>query len=97
MNSATFESLYSAFSRPKGAAHLGGHPARAYDSGRCRRRQWLWAALKSTFSGAAMLLAMYLLGLVHGLRPLAVMPVVLLIGLAFAGLGLIWRPPWPRG
>jgi hypothetical protein len=44
-----------------------------------------------------MLLAMYLLGLVHGLRPLAVMPVVLLIGLAFAGLGLIWRPPWPRG
>jgi lipooligosaccharide transport system permease protein len=51
--------------------------------------EWVWAALKSTLSGAAMLLAMYLLGIVHGVRPLAVMPVVLLIGLSFSGLGLV--------
>jgi hypothetical protein len=51
--------------------------------------EWVWAGLKSTLSGAAMLLAMYLLGIVHGLAPLLVLPVVLLVGLAFAGLGLV--------
>jgi len=89
MNSATFEALYSAFSRLKvqrtweGILHAPMTPVDVVVG------EWLWAALKSTFSGAAMLLAMYLLGLVHGLRPLAVLPVVVLIGLAFAGLGLI--------
>jgi len=89
MNSATFESLYSAFSRLKiqrtweGILHA---PMTAAD---VVLGEWVWAALKSTLSGAAMLMAMYLLGIVHGLRPLTVMPVVLLIGLAFSGLGLI--------
>jgi len=89
MNSASFEALYSAFSRLKiqrtweGILHA---PMTATD---VVVGEWVWAALKSTLSGAAMLLAMYLLHIVHGLRPLAVLPVVLLIGLAFAGLGLI--------
>ena len=89
MNSATFEALYSAYSRLKiqrtweGILHA---PMAAAD---VVIGEWVWAALKSSMSGAAMLLAMYLLGLVHGLRPLAAMPVVLLIGLTFSGLGLI--------
>ena len=89
MNSATFEALYSAFSRLKiqrtweGILHA---PMTAAD---VVVGEWVWAALKATLSGAAMLLAMYLLGIVHGLRPLAVMPVVLLIGLSFASLGLV--------
>ena len=89
MNSATQEALYSAFSRLKlqrtweGILHA---PMTAAD---VVIGEWIWAALKATLSGAAMLLAMYLLGIAHGLRPLAVMPVVLLLGLAFSGLGLI--------
>jgi lipooligosaccharide transport system permease protein len=89
MNSATFEALYSAFSRLKvqrtweGILHA---PMTVTD---VVIGEWVWAALKSTLSGAAMLLAMYLLGIVHGLRPLTVMPLVLLIGLVFSGLGLV--------
>jgi lipooligosaccharide transport system permease protein len=89
MNSATFEALYSAFSRLKiqrtweGILHA---PMTAAD---VVIGEWVWAALKSVLSGAAMLLAMYLLGIAHGWRPLAAMPVVLLIGLAFSSLGLI--------
>jgi lipooligosaccharide transport system permease protein len=89
MNSATFEALYSAFSRLKiqrtweGILHA---PMTAAD---VVIGEWVWAALKSMLSGAAMLLAMYLLGIVHGWRPLTALPVVLLIGLAFSALGLI--------
>ena len=89
MNSASFEALYSAYSRLKTQRTWEGilqAPMTAVD---VVIGEWVWAALKATLSGAAMLLAMYLLGIVHGLRPLAVMPVVLLIGLVFSGLGLV--------
>ncbi len=89
MNSATFEALYSAFSRLKIQRTWEGILLAPMTAADVVIGEWVWAALKSTLSGAAMLLAMYLLGIVHGLRPLAVMPVVLLIGLAFSGLGLI--------
>jgi lipooligosaccharide transport system permease protein len=89
MNSATYESLYSAFSRLKvqrtweGILHA---PMTVTD---IVLGEWLWSGLKSTLSGVAMLLAMYLLGIVHGFAPLAVIPVILLVGLAFAGPGLV--------
>jgi lipooligosaccharide transport system permease protein len=89
MNSATFEALYSAFSRLKVQRTWEGILHAPMTAADVVIGEWVWAALKSTLSGVAMLLAMYLLGIVHGLRPLAVMPVVLLIGLAFSGLGLI--------
>jgi lipooligosaccharide transport system permease protein len=89
MNSATFEALYSAFSRLKVQRTWEGILHAPMTAADVVAGEWVWAALKSTMSGAAMLLAMYLLGIVHGLRPLAVMPVVLLIGLAFSGVGLI--------
>ena len=89
MNSATFEALYSAFSRLKVQRTWEGILHAPMTVADVVLGEWVWAALKSTMSGAAMLLAMYLLGIVHGLRPLAVMPVVLLIGLAFSGVGLI--------
>ena len=89
MNSATFEALYSAFSRLKVQRTWEGILHAPMTVADVVLGEWVWAALKSSMSGAAMLLAMYLLGLAHGLRPLAVMPVVLLIGLAFSGLGLI--------
>ena len=66
MNSATFEALYSAFSRLKmqrtweGILHAPMTPTDVVLG------EWLWAALKATLSGTAMLLAMYVLGIVHG-------------------------------
>ena len=89
MNSASFEALYSAFSRLKVQRTWEGILHAPMTAADVVIGEWVWAALKATLSGAAMLLAMYLLGIVHGLRPLTVMPVVLLIGLAFSGLGLI--------
>jgi lipooligosaccharide transport system permease protein len=89
MNSATYESLYSAFSRLKMQRTWEGILQAPMTPADVVLGEWVWAALKSTLSGAAMLLAMYLLGIAHGLTPLAVIPVVLLVGLAFAGYGLI--------
>ena len=89
MNSATFEALYSAFSRLKTQRTWEGILCAPMTAADVVIGEWLWAAIKATLSGTAMLLAMYLLGVVHGLRPLAVLPVILLIGLAFSGLGLI--------
>jgi lipooligosaccharide transport system permease protein len=51
--------------------------------------EWVWAALKAVLSGSAILLIMYALGIVHGFRPLMVLPVLLLLGLCVAGLALI--------
>ena len=89
MNSATFEALYSAFSRLKIQRTWEGILHAPMTTTDVVAGEWVWAALKSTLSGAAMLLAMYLLGIVHGWHPLTVLPVVLLIGLCFAGLGLV--------
>jgi lipooligosaccharide transport system permease protein len=49
----------------------------------------VWAASKAFLSGAAVLLVASALGLVASPLALWVLPVVLLTGLAFAGLGLI--------
>jgi lipooligosaccharide transport system permease protein len=89
LNSATAEALYSAFSRLKmqrtweGILHA---PMTVTD---IVVGEWIWAALKAVLSGAAILLIMYGLGLVSGWRPLAVLPVLLLLGLCVAGLALI--------
>jgi lipooligosaccharide transport system permease protein len=89
LNSATAEALYSAFSRLKmqrtweGILHA---PMTVTD---VVVGEWIWAALKALLSGTAILLIMYALGLVSGWRPLAVLPVLLLLGLCVAGLALI--------
>jgi len=48
----------------------------------------LWAASKSLLSGAAILLVTSVWGMTSGPTALLVLPVVLLAGLCFAGLGL---------
>ncbi len=49
----------------------------------------LWAATKSLMSGAAVLAVIWVLGLSHSLMSLWMIPLALLIGLAFAAIGLI--------
>lgn len=89
MNSASFEGLYSAFSRLKIQRTWEGILHAPMTSTDVVLGEWAWAGLKSVLSGAAILLVMYALGIVHGLAPLAVLPVLLLVGLAFGGLALV--------
>lgn len=89
MQSATFEGLYSAFSRLKMQRTWEGLLYAPMTVTDVVIGEWVWAGLKSTLAGAAILLVMYLLGAVHGLRPLLALPIVVLVGLAFSGAALV--------
>ena len=89
MNSATFEALYSGFSRM--------HHQRTWEAilntpvtlDDIVLSEILWAATKSLMSGLAVLLVIWILGLSHTLLSLWTIPLALLIGLCFAAIGLI--------
>jgi lipooligosaccharide transport system permease protein len=51
--------------------------------------EWVWAALKGVLSGVAILTVMAALGLVRSPMALWALPVMLLTGLAFAGIALV--------
>ena len=89
MNSASFEALYSGFSRM--------HEQRTWDAilntpvtlDDVVLAEILWSASKSLMAGAAVLLVIWLLGLSHTWLSLWTIPLALLVGLCFASLGLI--------
>jgi lipooligosaccharide transport system permease protein len=88
MMAASFESLYSAFSRM--------HVQRTWESllnaplllDDVLAAEWLWAAAKGCLSGLAIILVAFGLGVTREPTLLAVLPVVVLTGLAFGALGL---------
>ncbi len=89
MNAATFEALYSAFSRM--------HVQKTWDAilntplslDHVLTAELVWAASKGLLSGLAILLVIAALGLTTSPLALWVIPVILLTGLAFAAMGLI--------
>ncbi len=89
MNSASFEGLWSAFTRLKiqrtweSILHAPMTPADIVIG------EWVWIALKGALSGAAVLLVMTAFGLVESFAALWVLPILLLVGLAFGGVALI--------
>ncbi len=88
MYAATFESLFSAFSRmhiQKTWGAIVNAPMLLED---VLAGEWVWAATKSFAAGGCMLVVIGLLGYTSSLLALAVIPVLLLIGLAFAAMGL---------
>ena len=89
LNSASAEALYSAFSRLKVQRTWEGILHAPMTITDVVLGEWLWAALKATLSGLAILAIMYGLGIVHGLAPLAVLPVLPIVGLCFAGVALV--------
>ncbi len=89
MNSASFEALYSAFARLKIQRTWEGILHAPMTTDDIVLGEWLWAGCKALFSGSAILLVMYLFGIVHGIAPIAVLPVALLVGLSFAGIALV--------
>ena len=89
MMSATFEAMYSGFSRmhvQKTWEAIMNAPLTLDD---VLTGEAAWAASKSFMSGAAVLLVATALGLVQSLLALWVLPVMFITGLAFASLGLI--------
>lgn len=91
MYSAKFEALWGAFSRM--------HVQKTWDAilntplglADVVAGELFWAATKSLFSGAAILVVIAGLGLAHGPLALWALPAIVLTGLAFAALGLIWN------
>lgn len=89
MMSASFEAMYSAFSRM--------HVQKTWDAilnapltlDDVVLGELVWAASKSFLSGCAVLIVATALGLVPSPLALAVVPLIFLTGLAFAGPGLI--------
>jgi lipooligosaccharide transport system permease protein len=89
MNTASFEAMYSAFSRM--------HVQRTWDAiinapltlDDVVLGEWIWAASKSLLSGCAVLMVAAALGLVDSTAALLMIPVILLTGLVFSALGLI--------
>jgi lipooligosaccharide transport system permease protein len=89
MMTASFEAMYSAFSRM--------HVQRTWDAiinapltlDDVVLGELVWAASKSVLSGCAVLVVAAALGLVGSAMALLILPVILLTGLVFAGLGLI--------
>ena len=89
MFAATFESLYSAFSRmhvQKTWDAILNAPMSLVD---VVAGEWAWAATKSLAAGLCMLLVVSLFGFAASPLALAAVPVVALVGLAFAGIGLV--------
>lgn len=89
MNTATFEALYSVFSRmhvQKTWDAIMNAPVNLDD---IVLAEAMWAASKSFLSGVAILVVIWLLGLSHSPLTLWIVPLAFLIGLTFASLGLI--------
>ncbi len=90
MNSATFETLYSGFSRmhvQKTWEAILNTPLELDD---VLTGEWIWAASKSVLSGVAILVVIWALGLqANWLLTLWIIPLAFLIGLCFSGMGLV--------
>jgi lipooligosaccharide transport system permease protein len=88
MYAATFESLFSAFSRmhvQRTWEAIVNTPLTLED---VLTGEWVWAASKALAAGACMLIVVAAFGYARLPLALAVVPVALLVGLAFAALGL---------
>lgn len=91
MNAATFEALYSAFSRmhvQKTWEAILNTPLGLSD---VLLGELFWATTKSFLSGAAILVVVSVMGLTQGSLVLWALPAIVLTGLAFASLALIWN------
>ena len=91
MNAATFEALYSAFSRMHVQKTWDGilnAPVRLDD---VLLAEMLWAAFKSLFTVTAILGVMTALGIVQTWKILLAWPLLLVIGITFSCLALIFN------
>lgn len=88
MNTATFEGLYSAFTRMSHQQTYAAMLATPLQVDDILAGEMLWCASKSLISGLAILLVAAFFGAVQGPQALWAIPLIFLTGLAFAGPAL---------
>ncbi|HEY6898853.1 MAG TPA: ABC transporter permease [Rhodocyclaceae bacterium] len=89
MNAASFEALYSAFSRMQVQKTWDAILIAPVALEDVLAGEWVWAATRASLAGSAILLVMALLGFVHSALALWALPLIFVIGLCFSGMGLI--------
>jgi lipooligosaccharide transport system permease protein len=89
MNTASFEGMYSVFTRMVPQRTYDSMLATPLDVDDIIAGEMLWCATKSTISGSAILLVAALLGAVEDWRAIYAIPVMFMIGLCFAGPAII--------
>ncbi len=91
MNAASFEALYSAFSRMHVQKTWDGIMNAPVSLDNVVMAEMLWAGFKSLFSVTAILLVMLALGISHSPKLLAAWPVLLGVGITFSCIALIFN------
>ncbi|HRK37361.1 MAG TPA: ABC transporter permease [Burkholderiaceae bacterium] len=91
MNAATFEALYSAFSRMHVQKTWDGILNAPVLLDDVVLAEMLWAAFKSLFTVTAILGVMLALGISHSAKLLLVLPVLMLVGITFSCLALVFN------
>lgn len=91
MNAATFEALYSAFSRMHVQRTWDGILNAPVTLDDIVLAEMLWAAFKALFAASAILLVMLLLGIGHSPKLVLAWAVLALTGVTFASLALIFN------
>jgi lipooligosaccharide transport system permease protein len=89
MNAATFESLYSAFSRMHVQRTWDGIMNAPVALEDVMLGELSWAASKAFLSGLAIMVVVWIMGLAGGAQSVLILGVVILIGCAFSGIGLV--------
>ncbi|CAK0771376.1 Nodulation protein J [Gammaproteobacteria bacterium] len=89
MNTATFEGLYSAFTRLSSQQTWHAMLCTPLDVDDIVFGEAMWAATKGVMSGIAILIVMTPLGVIHDATALMALPILFLTGLCFASLALV--------
>jgi len=89
MNTATFEALYSAYTRMTQQQTWAGMLAAPLDVDDIVLGEMIWAGSKSVISAGAILAVATLLGVVHGWSVIWIIPIALLVGICFAAMALV--------
>jgi lipooligosaccharide transport system permease protein len=89
MMAASFEALYSGFARMHVQRTWEGILNAPVSLEDVVFAEWVWAASKSFLSGVAVLAVAVALGLAQSWTMALILPLAFLIGLTFAGLGLV--------
>lgn len=91
MNAASFEALYSAFSRMHVQKTWDGIMNAPVSLDDIVFAEMLWAAFKSLFTVSAILIVMLVLGISHSPYLLLALPLLGLVGISFACVALIFN------
>jgi lipooligosaccharide transport system permease protein len=89
MNTATFESLFSAFTRMTTQQTWAGMLATPLDVDDVVLGEMIWAGSKSVVSAGAILVVSSALGIADPTRAIFVLPAALLLGICFSAMALV--------